>query len=110
MLNIRCKLRNLRTNQTYTVGHTPPELAKLQIKGEFNIKFPFGFNRGISRRKSKGFVKAEKQLLLADYEIWGASANWEMSVFYGNLTQPLILTLDFTDFTFDSVFFEIGLK
>ena len=42
MLNIRCELKNLRTNQTYAVGHTPPELAKLQIKGEFNIKFPFG--------------------------------------------------------------------
>ena len=56
------------------------------------------------------FVKAERQLLLADYEIWGASANWQMSIFYGNLTQPLILTLDFTDFTFDSVFFEIGFK
>ena len=81
MLNIRCKLRNLRTNQTYTVGHTPPELAKLQIKGEFNIKFPFGFNRGISGEKVK-FVKAEKQLLLADYEIWGASANWPKCLFF----------------------------
>lgn len=109
MLNIRCELRNLRTNQTYTVGHTPPELAKLQIKGEFNIKFPFGFNRGISAEKVK-FVKAERQLLLADYEIWGASANWGMSIFYGNLTQPLTVILDFTDITWDSVGFEIGFK
>lgn len=109
MLNIRAELRNLRTNQTYAVGHVPPELAKLQIKGEFNIKFPFGFNSGISADKVR-FVKAEKQLLLNDYEIWGASANWELSIFYGNLTQPLVVTLDFTDFTFDSVFFEIGFK
>lgn len=109
MLNIRAELRNLRTNQTYEVGHVPPELAKLQIKGEFNIKFPFGFNRGISAEKVK-FVKTEKQLLLNDYEIWGASANWEMSIFYGNLTQPLTVTLDFTDITWDSVVFEIGFK
>lgn len=109
MLNIRAELRNVRTNQTYAVGHVPPELAKLQIKGEFNIKFPFGFNSGISADKVK-FVKAEKQLLLNDYEIWGASANWELSIFYGNLTQPLTVTLDFTDFTFDSVSLEIGFK
>jgi hypothetical protein len=109
MLNIRAELRNLRTDQTYEVGHVPPELSKLQIKGEFNIKFPFGFNRGISAEKVK-FVKAEKQLLLADYEIYGASASWELSVFYGNLTQPLTVTLDFTDFTFDSVALEIGFK
>lgn len=109
MLNIRAELKNLRTNQNYAVGHTPPELSKLKIKGEFNIKFPFGFNRGISAEKVK-FVKAEKQLLLADYEIWGASANWQMSVFYGNLTQPLTLILDFTEITWDSVGFEIGFK
>lgn len=109
MLNIRCELRNLRTSQTHAVGHTPPELAKLQIKGEFNIKFPFGFNRGISSEKVK-FVKAERQLLLNDYEMWGASANWELSIFYGNLTNPLTVTLDFTDISWDSVSFEIGFK
>jgi len=109
MLNIRATLKNLRTNQTYTVNHIPVELAKLQIKGKFDIKFPFGFNRGISAEKVK-FVKAERQLLLADYEIWGASANWRMSIFYGNLTQPLTVTLDFTDISWDSVSFEIGFK
>jgi hypothetical protein len=109
MLNIRCELRNLRTNQTHAVGHTPPELAKLQIKGEFNIKFPFGFNRGISADKVK-FVKAERQLLLNDYEMWGASANWELSIFYGNLPQPLVVVLDFTDVSWDSVSLEIGFK
>jgi hypothetical protein len=109
MLNIRATLANLRTNQTYTVNHVPTELAKLQIKGKFDIKFPFGFNRGISAEKVK-FVKAERQLLLADYETWGASANWEMSIFYGNLTQPLTVTLDFTDISWDSVSFEIGFK
>lgn len=109
MLNIRCELRNLRTSQTHEVGHTPPELAKLQIKGEFNIKFPFGFNRGISAEKVK-FVKAERQLLLNDYEVWGASANWELSIFYGNLPQPLVVILDFTDVSWDSVAFEIGFK
>ncbi|NLK56578.1 MAG: hypothetical protein GX292_03385 [Bacteroidales bacterium] len=109
MLNIRAILKNLRTNQTYTVNHIPTELAKLQIKGKFDIKFPFGFNRGISAEKVK-FVKAERQLLLADYEAWGASANWEMSIFYGNLTQPLTVTLDFTDISWDSVSFEIGFK
>jgi hypothetical protein len=56
------------------------------------------------------FVKAERQLLLADYEAWGASANWQMSIFYGNLTQPLSVTLDFTDISWDSVSFEIGFK
>jgi len=70
MLNIRATLTNLRTNQTYTVNHIPVELAKLQIKGKFDIKFPFGFNRGISAEKVK-FVKAERQLLLTDYKIWG---------------------------------------
>ena len=109
MLNIRATLKNLRTNQTYTVNHIPTELTKLQIKGKFDIKFPFGFNRGISAEKVK-FVKAERQLLLADYETWGASANWEMSIFYGNLTQPLTVTLDFTDISWDSVSFEIGFK
>lgn len=109
MLNIRCELRNLRTNQTHAVGHTPPELAKLQIKGEFNIKFPFGFNRGISAEKVK-FVKAERQLLLSDYEMWGASANWELSISYKNLPQPLVVTLDFTDISWDGVVFEIGFK
>lgn len=109
MLNIRATLTNLRTNQTYTVNHIPVELAKLQIKGKFDIKFPFGFNRGISAEKVK-FVKAERQLLLADYEAWGASANWQMSIFYGNLTQPLTVTLDFTDISWDSVSFEIGFK
>jgi hypothetical protein len=109
MLNIRCELRNLRTNQTHAVGHTPPELAKLQIKGEFNIKFPFGFNRGISADKVK-FVKAERQLLLNDYDVWGASANWELSIFYGNLPQPLVVVLDFTDVRWDSVSLEIGFK
>lgn len=109
MLNIRATLKNLRTNQTYTVNHVPTELAKLQIKGKFDIKFPFGFNRGISAEKVK-FVKAERQLLLADYETWGASANWQMSIFYGNLTQPLTVTLDFTDISWDSVSFEVGFK
>jgi len=109
MLNIRATLTNLRTNQTYAVNHIPVELAKLQIKGKFDIKFPFGFNRGISAEKVR-FVKAERQLLLADYETWGASANWELSVFYGNLTQPLTVTLDFTDISWDSVSFEIGFK
>ena len=109
MLNIRATLKNLRTNQTYTVNHIPVELAKLQIKGKFDIKFPFGFNRGISAEKVK-FVKAERQLLLADYETWGASANWQMSIFYGNLTQPLTVTLDFTNISWDSVSFEIGFK
>jgi len=109
MLNIRCELRNLRTNQTHAVGHTPPELAKLQIRGEFNIKFPFGFNRGISVEKVK-FVKVERQLLLNDYEMWGASANWELSIFYGNLPQPLVVILDFTDVSWDGVVFEIGFK
>lgn len=109
MLNIRCELRNLRTNQTHAVGHTPPELAKLQIRGEFNIKFPFGFNRGISAEKVK-FVKVERQLLLNDYEMWGASANWELSIFYGNLPQPLVVILDFTDVSWDGVVFEIGFK
>ncbi|HPW67747.1 MAG TPA: hypothetical protein PLS84_11800, partial [Salinivirgaceae bacterium] len=107
MLNIRATLKNLRTNQTYTVNHIPTELTKLQIKGKFDIKFPFGFNRGISAEKVK-FVKAEKQLLLTDYETWGASANWQMSIFYGNLTQPLTVTLDFTNISWDSVSFEIG--
>jgi hypothetical protein len=109
MLNIRAILKNLRTNQSYTVNHVPTELAKLQIKGKFDIKFPFGFNRGISAEKVK-FVKAERQLLLADYEAWGASANWQMAIFYGNLTQPLTVTLDFTDISWDSVGFEIGFK
>ena len=111
MLNIRATLTNLRTNQSYTVNHIPVELAKLQIKGKFDIKFPFGFNRGISAEKVK-FVKAERQLLLADYEALGASANWEMSIFYGNLTQPqpLTVTLDFTNISWDSVSFEIGFK
>ena len=111
MLNIRATLTNLRTNQSYTVNHIPVELAKLQIKGKFDIKFPFGFNRGISAEKVK-FVKAERQLLLDDYEAWGASANWEMSIFYGNLTQPqpLTVTLDFTNISWDSVSFEIGFK
>ena len=109
MLNIRATLTNLRTNQTYTVNHIPTELAKLQIKGKFDIKFPFGFNRGISAEKVK-FVKAERQLLLTDYKAWGASANWQMSIFYGNLTQPLSVTLDFTDISWDSVSFEIGFK
>lgn len=109
MLNIRATLKNLRTNQTYAVNHIPVELAKLQIKGKFDIKFPFGFNRGISAEKVK-FVKAERQLLLTDYKTWGASANWEMSIFYGNLTQPLTVTLDFTDISWDSVSFEIGFK
>ena len=110
MLNIRATLTNLRTNQTYTVNHVPTELAKLQIKGKFDIKFPFGFNRGISAEKVK-FVKAERQLLLTDYETWGASANWQMSIFYGNLTQqPLTVSLDFTDISWDSVSFEIGFK
>ncbi len=109
MLNIRATLTNLRTNQTYAVNHIPVELTKLQIKGKFDIKFPFGFNRGISAEKVK-FVKAERQLLLADYETWGASANWQMAIFYGNLTQPLTVTLDFTDISWDSVSFEIGFK
>ncbi len=109
MLNIRAILKNLRTNQTYTVNHIPTELAKLQIKGKFDIKFPFGFNRGISAEKVK-FVKAERQLLLTDYRTWGASANWQMSIFYKNLTQPLTVTLDFTDISWDSVSFEIGFK
>ncbi len=109
MLNFRATLKNLRTNQTYTVNHIPVELAKLQIKGKFDIKFPFGFNRGISAEKVK-FVKAERQLLLADYKTWGASANWQMSIFYGNLTQPLVVTLDFTDVSWDGVAFEIGFK
>ena len=109
MLNIRATLKNLRTNQTYAVNHIPVELAKLQIKGKFDIKFPFGFNRGISAEKVK-FVKAERQLLLADYKTWGASANWQLSIFYGNLTQPLTVTLDFTDISWDSVSFEIGFK
>ncbi len=109
MLNIRATLKNLRTNQTYTVNHVPTELAKLQIKGKFDIKFPFGFNRGISAEKVK-FVKAERQLLLADYKTWGASANWQMSIFYRNLTQPLTLTLDFTNISWNSVSFEIGFK
>jgi|GEM_PF-2543978 len=109
MLNIRATLKNLRTNQTHTVNHIPTELAKLQIKGKFDIKFPFGFNRGISAEKVK-FVKAERQLLLADYEAWGASANWQMSIFYGNLTQPLTVTLDFTNISWNSVSFEIGFK
>lgn len=109
MLNIRATLRNLRTNQTYTVNHIPVELSKLQIKGKFDIKFPFGFNRGISAEKVK-FVKAERQLLLDDYEVWGASANWQMSIFYGNLIQPLTVTLDFTNISWNSVSFEIGFK
>lgn len=96
-------------SQTHAVGHTPPELAKLQIKGEFNVKFPFGFNRGISADKVK-FVKAERQLLLNDYEMWGASANWELFIFYKNLPQPLVVILDFTDVSWDSVSFEIGFK
>ncbi len=109
MLNITATLTNLRTNQTYAVNHIPVELAKLQIKGKFDIKFPFGFNRGISAEKVK-FVKAERQLLLADYKTWGASANWQMSIFYGNLTQPLTLALDFTNISWNSVSFEIGFK
>ncbi|HOG19778.1 MAG TPA: hypothetical protein PKW37_04995 [Salinivirgaceae bacterium] len=108
MLNITATLTNLRTNQTYAVNHIPTELTKLQIKGKFNIKFPFGFNRGISAEKVK-FVKVERQLLLADYKYWGASANWELSIFYGNL-QPLTVTLDFTDISWDGVSFEIGFK
>ncbi len=55
-------------------------------------------------------MKAERQLLLTDYKVWGASANWQMSIFYGNLTQPLTVTLDFTDISWDSVSFEIGFK
>ena len=108
MLNIAATLTNLRTNQTYAVNHIPTELTKLQIKGKFDIKFPFGFNRGISAEKVK-FVKVERQLLLADYKYWGASANWELSIFYGNL-QPLTVTLDFTDISWDGVSFEIGFK
>ena len=109
MLNITATLTNLRTNQTYAVNHIPTELTKLQIKGKFDIKFPFGFNRGISAEKVK-FVKVERQLLLADYKYWGASANWQMSIFYRNSTQPLTVTLDFTDISWDGVSFEIGFK
>jgi len=109
MLNISAELKNVRTNQTYEVNHIPPELAELQIKGEYNIKFPFGFNSGISAEKVK-FVKAERQLLLDDYLLYGASANWELLIYYGNLTQPLTVILDFTDHTYDSVFLEIGFK
>lgn len=109
MLNIKAILTNLRTNQTYTVNHIPVELAQLKIKGEFNIKFPFGFNRGISSEKVK-FVKVERQLLIDDYKIWGASANWKLTIYYANLPNSFSVILDFTDFTFDSVALEIGFK
>jgi hypothetical protein len=100
----------MRTNQSYPVKNVPAEISKLQIKGEFSIKFPLGFNRGISAEKVK-FVKEERELLLNDYQNFGASANWILVIYYKNLDlRTLTLTLDFTDFTFDAVTLEIGFK
>jgi hypothetical protein len=110
MLNFSVFLRNMRTNQSYPVKNVPAEISKLQIKGEFSIKFPLGFNRGISAEKVK-FVKEERELLLNDYQNFGASANWILVIYYKNLDlRTLTLTLDFTDFTFDAVTLEIGFK
>jgi hypothetical protein len=109
MLNISAFLRNMRTFQSYPVKNVPVEISKLQIKGEFSIKFPLGFNRGISAEKVK-FVKEERELLLNDYQNHGASANWNLIIYYKNLSRALTLTLDFTDFTFDAVALEIGFK
>jgi hypothetical protein len=109
MNNIRAELKNLRTNQVYEVQYVPPSLAELQIKGTFNIKFPFGFNKGISSEKVN-FIKNERQILLDNYDIYGAAAKWSLSVYYGNLTGPIVLTLDFTEFTFDDLNLEIGFK
>ena len=103
-------LRNMRTYQSYRVKNVPVEISKLQIKGEFSIKFPLGFNRGISAERVK-FIKEERELLLNDYQNYGASANWDLVIYYKNLLhRRLILTLDFTDFTFDAVALEIGFK
>ncbi len=110
MLNFWCFLQNMRTGQSYPVKNVPVEISKLHIKGEFSIKFPLGFNRGISAEKVK-FVKEERELLLNDYQNYGASANWNLDIYYKNLSnRRLTLTLDFTDFTFDAVALEIGFK
>ena len=109
MLNISAFLKNMRTFQSYPVKNVPVEISKLQIKGEFSVKFPLGFNRGISAERVK-FIKEERELLLNDYQNYGASANWNLIIYYKNLSRALTLTLDFTDFTFDSVALEIGFK
>ena len=89
------------------VSSTPIGIKDIKSTWKFSTDFPVAVDRGISTENLK-FYGGDRDWLLTIFERDGANANVEMELQIGD--EKATLYLDFSEVSFNDVFFEVGYK